>query len=276
LFQSGFCGIRTLPFEKPLVVKSNDGGIYIKCRFTSDEEPERRVWKVTTRTDSSRGEQLYQALIEIPTTSSPPPSPVSADTATEQQTQSQQQPQPQPWVTVLVPFDKFRLVSGARLMSLDAGNGMNTTGGLYQIGMVMSKFTIAAKMTAIDNFRPGYFELQLQEMGLFTTTTTTKATTTIETTPTTTEEESAVITKPKTTPLILQLLQPLARLFFTEDRYVYVVVPASSFFPMDGGGGCVVCGQANSRTNRKTIHIAIPLSLPPHKKANDVNPPCDS
>jgi hypothetical protein len=217
-----------LPFEKPLLVTSSKtngdnnfaDGIYIKCRFTSDDEPERRVWKVTTRTDSSRGEQLYQAVIEIPTMAPPVltlPS-ANADNTTTTTTTSEQ-----PWVTVLVPFDKFRLVSGARLMSLDSGNIMNTTGGLYQIGMVMSKFTIAAKMTAIENFRPGYFELQLKEMGLFTKTMMTTTTTT------TTEEELAVITKPKSTPLVFQLLRPLARLFFTEDRYVDLV-PALLLF----------------------------------------------
>jgi len=80
----GFCGTRTLPFQdgKPLqVVKSkadasdsdstggSNGsyGFYIKLKLMSDNEPERRVWKMTTRTKNIQtSEQVYQSSFEIP------------------------------------------------------------------------------------------------------------------------------------------------------------------------------------------------------------------
>ena len=182
------------------VGQNMDGGLYVKCRFTSDDEPERRVWKVTTRTDTSRGEQLYQAMIEIPKCNN------------------------DNWVTVHVPFEDFRLVRGARLMA-DTESKMNVTGGLYQIGMVMSKFTIAKNMTAIDNFRPGYFELQISEIGVYSkAATTTKDVTAIEANvDDKSKMEVQVLSKEqasKRLPILLKVLRPVSKLFFSEQRYV--------------------------------------------------------
>ena len=182
-------------------------GLYVKCRFTSDDEPERRVWKVTTRTDTSRGEQLYQAMIEIP----------KKNSADENDT----------WVTIRVPFEEFRLVRGARLMA-DTESRINVTGGLYQIGMVMSKFTIAKNMTAIDNFRPGYFELQISEIGLYSSTP--KSTTKDEPAVVVVVDEDdddkskmevQVLSKEqasKRLPILLKVLRPVSKLFFSEQR----------------------------------------------------------
>ena len=55
----GFCGFRTRPFETPLSAVGFDG-VYIKARFTSDSEPERRTYKLTVRDDRSRGEYVRQ------------------------------------------------------------------------------------------------------------------------------------------------------------------------------------------------------------------------
>jgi hypothetical protein len=102
----GFCGFRTNPFETPLNVGDADG-FYMTCRLASDEESQRRVWKVTTRVEQSRGEQLYQAPFDL------------VQKGDE-------------WSTIKVPFSSFRLVRGPR--TVPDGEPLNTTGGLYQFG----------------------------------------------------------------------------------------------------------------------------------------------
>lgn len=142
----GFCGTRTLPFKEPLKVGSDAQGLYLLCRFTSDSEPQRRIWKLTTRTKASRGEQLYQAMFEIP---------VEDKDGGEMD-----------WQVIRVPFDSFSEVRGPRLVP--GSPPLNTTGGLFQIGISLSKFQIGVNMTEVPNFRPGFFELQLKEIGLYT------------------------------------------------------------------------------------------------------------
>jgi len=136
----GFCGTRTLPFSEPLKIE-NAEGLYVDCRLVSDDEADRRVWKLSTRTEASRGEELFQAQFEIPKT-------VDDE-----------------WARIKVPFDKFSRVRGARFV--EGANPMNVTGGIYQIGLTMSKFVIAERMTSLENFRPGFFELHLKEIGLY-------------------------------------------------------------------------------------------------------------
>lgn len=195
----GFCGTRTLPFEQPLKVGSNSQGIYLRCRFTSDDEPQRRVWKLTTRTEASRGEQLYQATFEIQRSNE--------------------------WQIVLVPFSSFAQVRGPRLIP-DAPP-LNTTGGLYQIGMTMSKFQMGANATEIPNFRPGFFELQLAEVGVYSSGT---SSSTIKmpddsgvdlgaATPVKTLSKEEV---DKKRPVILKILSPVFKILFNEKRYVHV------------------------------------------------------
>jgi hypothetical protein len=64
-FFRGFCGFRTNPFVEPLIPCDDNGGFYITCRLVSDNEPERRVWKMTTRTRPDRGELLYHAPVNL-------------------------------------------------------------------------------------------------------------------------------------------------------------------------------------------------------------------
>ena len=194
-----------MPFQDTLKVDSataSNGGLYVKCRFTSDDEPERRVWKVTTRTDSSRGEQLYQAMITIP--------------------KREESDKDDDWVTVHVPFTDFKFVSGARLIA-DVTSKMNVTGGLYQIGMVMSKFTIAKNMTSIENFRPGYFELQLAEIGLYNEDGAADNNNEEDSSKSSAVMDVQVLSKDeasKQSPVLLKILRPVAKLFFSEKRYV--------------------------------------------------------
>lgn len=143
----GFCGCRTLPFEEPLQVGDADG-FYLDCRLSSDDEPERRVWKMTTRTESSRGEQVYQASFKLSKNG-------SADTPSDDSS----------FVRVQIPFSDFRLVRGPRLV-VDAPP-ISVSEGIYQIGVSLSKFVMAQNVTELENFRPGYFELQLQSIGAY-------------------------------------------------------------------------------------------------------------
>jgi hypothetical protein len=182
-FPRGFCGARTLPFEGPLKVGDAEG-LYLQCRLTSDEEPERRVWKVTTRSEQSRGEQLYQAMFEMPKT------------------------RDDEWSTVKVPFSSFVQVRGPRLV--EGGAPLNTTAGLFQIGISLSKFQISKNVTEIENFRPGYFELQLQEIGVYKADMTVLAVASPNTLP-----KEAVA---KNRPLFLKILFPIVKIFFSEKR----------------------------------------------------------
>lgn len=97
-----------------------------------------------------------------------------------------------------------------------SGPPLDTKSGLYQIGMTMSKFAFAEKTTEIDNFRDGFFELQIKEIGLFK------------------EDRKSIyggniqaVAKPKVyskveakskRPMIVKLLLPLVRIFFSEQR----------------------------------------------------------
>ena len=187
LSSSGFCGTRTLPFDQPIQVGQEAEGIYLEYRFTSDEEPERRVWKVTTRSESSRGEQLYQAMFQL-----------SAAT-----------PDKGEWKRAEIPFSSFQQVRGPRLV--EGGPALNVSNGLYQIGLSLSKFMISMNVTEIPNFRPGYFELHIKEIGIYSGTRDVNLA--VPTTMSTDE-----IAKKK--PLVLKLLLPLSAIFFNEKRYV--------------------------------------------------------
>jgi Complex I intermediate-associated protein 30 (CIA30) len=187
LWCSGFCGTRTLPFEKPIQVGQQAEGIYLEYRFTSDEEPERRVWKVTTRSESSRGEQLYQAMFQI-------------QAATTDKGE---------WNRAEIPFSTFQQVRGPRLV--EGGPALNVSNGLYQIGLSLSKFVISKNVSEIQNFRPGFFELQIKEIGIYSGTKDGN----IAVPATLSKNEIA-----KKKPLLLKLLLPISTLVFNEKRYV--------------------------------------------------------
>ena len=99
----GFCGMRTLPFREPLDAAGSQG-LFVDCRLASDDEPERRVWKITCRVDGSRGEMVYQAAF---------PMPKGAE-----------------FSRVFVPFDDFQLVRGPRVVP--GAPKLNVTNGIYQ------------------------------------------------------------------------------------------------------------------------------------------------
>jgi Complex I intermediate-associated protein 30 (CIA30) len=160
----GFCGWRTNPFKAALNV-SKDDGLYVTARLSSDDDLHRRVWKVSTRTRPDRGEQLYQAPLLWPSEANI-----------------------EGWRTVRVPFESFRLVRGPRIVP--DGPPLDVSGGIYQIGMTMGKFKFGGGETGIDanangtaaaaaaaavvrstleDFRPGFFQLDLKEIGAYRT-----------------------------------------------------------------------------------------------------------
>jgi hypothetical protein len=176
--------MRTRPFQEPLAVGDADG-LYLVCRLASDDEPERRVFKMTTRVESTRGEVLYQAMFSF------------ASNGEE-------------WASVKVPFESFRLVRGPRM--IPDGPPLNVTGGLYQVGMTLSKFVLGQNTTELENFRPGFFEMQLKEIGLYNE----KAATAMGTlaSPQVMSEEEVK----RRRSLLLKILLPLSKLFFSEAR----------------------------------------------------------
>ena len=143
--------MRTLPFQdKPLLKEAKDQdqeGLYLEVKLNSDDEPERRMWKVTVRTDSSRGEMVYQAPFDL------------AAFATEAKENNEE------WTRVKVPFETFQLVRGPRLI-VD-GPKLDLEGGIFQIGMTLSKFKIAVNTTVLEDFRAGYFELLIRQIGFY-------------------------------------------------------------------------------------------------------------
>ncbi|GAX25233.1 hypothetical protein FisN_5Lh315 [Fistulifera solaris] len=181
----GFCGFRSNPFRQPLQVADADG-FYLIGRLASDLEPERRVWKFSTRTKPDRGEVVYQAPFSFPKNQSA-------------------------WHRVNIPFDDFCLVRGPRIVP--NGPLLNTTGGIYQVGMTMSKFVFGTNTTELTDFRDGFFEVQLKEIGLYKRQQQLSKNELIIKSPQVLSESEFK----KQQPLILKLMVPLFRLLFSES-----------------------------------------------------------
>jgi Complex I intermediate-associated protein 30 (CIA30) len=218
----GFCGFRTNPFRNPLMLNATLSeemldGFYVQCRLASDNEADRRVWKLTTRTKPDRGELLYQAPIQLN------PGVFQDSVASEYVVPD--------WQTIYVPFDSFRLVRGPRIIK--NGAPLDISKGIYQIGMSMSKFLFAALSDStektLDKFRDGYFELHIQEIGAYATFGTSKvngdspsgadqmSTMGMQKGPPLSAYSKFEVTRQR--PLLVQLLLLLSKIFFSEQRY---------------------------------------------------------
>jgi len=134
----GFCGQRTRAFATPLNASGQDG-LYILSRLASDDEPGRRVWKLSLRTREGRGEVVYQAPFQ----------PSAGADPTE----------------VFVPFTDFQLVRGP--VAVPGAPRISSVDELYQLGFTCSKFIIGPSMMGLDNFRNGSFQLDIHELGLY-------------------------------------------------------------------------------------------------------------
>jgi len=133
----GFCGQRTRPFSKPLNLSGADG-LYLDCALLSDEDVQRRSWKMSLRTDEGRGEVVYQAPF---------------------------QPAVGAVTRVKVPFADFRLVRGP--VALAEAPALSNLSAVYQIGFTVSKFVISEQVKMLENFRNGSFHLGLAEIGSY-------------------------------------------------------------------------------------------------------------
>ncbi len=140
---------------------------------------------MTTRTERSRGEELYQAQFTLP----------------KNNTNGQ-------WARIQIPFSNFRLVRGPRMVQ--GGTPFNTTGGIYQIGLSLSKFQLSQNTSEIENFRPGFFELQLKTIGVYSNS----ATSLQLSEPNTLSPEEAK----RRRPIIVKALSPVLNLLFSEQR----------------------------------------------------------
>jgi len=194
--------MRTRPFATPLNATGTDG-VYLDCRLVSDTEADRRMWKMTVRTDTSRGEMVYQAEYNLQ---------AAMDDARKYSTDGENG---DAWARVLVPFDKFQLVRGPRL--IPDGPRLDVTGGIFQIGMTLSKFMMAQNTTELENFRPGFFNMHIRRIGFYNNSgaaaaTASAAGSTVATVPDTLSKEEAE----KKRPLLLKVLLPVAKLFFSE------------------------------------------------------------
>ncbi len=235
-FGGGFCGMRTLPFVDPLYCNSflNNGntngtatdtagstsatGMFVKCRLASDNEPFRRVWKMTLRTDSSRGETVYQSQFQLPPSSS-----LSIDEQKEEEGGE--------FHTIYIPFTSFQQVRGPRIVP--DGPPLKLTNGIYQIGMTMSKFQMGMNTTQIENFRDGFFDLQLQQIGFYYDNDDKSTTLTANNSSITTDQQIIItvnnndnnktiqtLTKEemmKKRPLLFKLIIALSKIFFSEQ-----------------------------------------------------------
>ena len=215
----GFCGVRTLPFANNTtggggasLNATDKEGIYMDCNLVSDDEAYRRVWKMTVRTDSSRGELVYQAEYDLQRALEE--AKMKAVNAGEEEEDAQSSS----WARVLIPFDNFQQVRGPRLVP--DGPKLDLSGGIYQIGMTLSKFKMARNTTELENFRPGYFELRIRRIGFYQSDkndnmvlpAVMEESNSSNLVPDTLSKEEAA----KKRPLLLKLLLPVAKLFFSE------------------------------------------------------------
>ena len=186
----GFCGMRTLPFREALDVGDSDG-IFLDLRLASDDEPDRRVWKASVRTDStSRGEMVYQAEYRMPATSSTTG-----------------------FGRVRIPFSDFVFVRGPRVVP-DAPP-LDTSGGIFQVGMTLSKFQINANTTTMEDFRDGFFDVNIRSIGFYTDGAADGAEGSADSSVSVEILSKKEIQKKK--PVLLKVLLPLSKLFFSEQ-----------------------------------------------------------
>lgn len=200
----GFCGMRTLPFKDSPLNATGEEGVYLDCNLASDDEAERRTWKLTVRTDSSRGEMVYQSQFDLKQ---------AIENAKKENAEDSNDTDV--WARVMVPFDTFQLVRGPRL--IPDGPPLDVSGGIYQIGMTLSKFVMNVNTTELENFRPGYFDLRIKRIGFYNShngdVSNVSTSTGIASIPTTLSKEDAE----KKRPLALRLLLPIAKLLFSEQ-----------------------------------------------------------
>jgi len=187
----GFCGMRTLPFVTPLNATDFDG-VYIDCQLASDDEADKRMWGLTVRTDTSRGEQVYKAQFNL------------------QSAIDEAKSKGDVYAHMKVPFDSFQLVRGPRL--IPDGPPLDVSGGIFQIGLTLSKFKMAVNTAELEDFRAGYFEMRIRQIGFYNDISEGDASSSRPEVPDTLSKKEAESKRP----LLLKVFLPVARIFFSE------------------------------------------------------------
>ena len=135
----GFCGFRSRPFLNGPINGSPFEGVYLRVRFISDDQPGRRTFKVTVRDDDTRGEFVHQAMFQVDKGGND-------------------------FQLVKVPFDSLLSVRGP---VLNARGSPFDKSKIFQVGVVISKFMISESMETIDDFRDGFFSMDVKDIGFY-------------------------------------------------------------------------------------------------------------
>ena len=145
----GFTGCRSVALKTPLDLTAFDG-ISIVCGLESDDEPARRTWKATVRTQNNRGEVVYQASF-VP--------PVSVASSKAKDAEGDAIP-----TEVRIPWESFRLVRGPVVVPDVPPLSADQCGEVYGLGLIMSRFGPNGPM---PDFRDGPFRLALHRYGVY-------------------------------------------------------------------------------------------------------------
>jgi hypothetical protein len=139
----GFAGCRSVALKNQIDLSAFDG-VSIVCGLESDDEPTRRTWKATVRTQNNRGEVVYQASFVPPVAdkdvNSMPPE-------------------------VRIPWESFRLVRGPVVVPDVPPLSADQCTAVYGLGLIMSRFGPSGPM---PTFREGPFRLALHQYGVYT------------------------------------------------------------------------------------------------------------
>jgi len=176
----GFCGQRLRLLEDPLDL-SSEAGLWVDLE--ADADAPTRVFKLALRTRQDRGEVVYQVSFEPP---------------------------PLKRTRVMLPFDAFKLVRGPRLVpGVPPFSAVNAT-SVFQLSIVMTKFTISDDGAPLPGFKEGPFRTKLFGIGTYRDA----PLTTQLVKPKAMSEAAAKASRP----LVLKLLGPLLALLFGEPR----------------------------------------------------------
>ena len=143
--------MRTRTFANPLPAQGQDG-IFLELHLASDDEPERRMWKVVLRNNTSRREMVFQSKLDLAK-------------AQAMMMMEEEEDKEKDWASVQISFDDFRLVRGPRLV-VD-GEKLDVSGEIFQIGMTLRKFKITVNTTELEGFRERFFDLHVRKIGFY-------------------------------------------------------------------------------------------------------------
>jgi len=134
----GFAGTRTKRLTEPIDLSLWEG-VYVDGRLKSDADVDRRAWKCTLRCTKDAGEVVYSC--------------------------DWQPSRGRPANRSFLPFKDFRLVRGPRFVAGAPPLSRDLLRQVYGLGFTISKFD--RNGTVMDNFRDGFFRVDLNEIGVY-------------------------------------------------------------------------------------------------------------